>query len=421
MTDVRVRPVRVVVVFVGTLMLTSAELVASDARAMVPGGLQSSPIKVMTMGEFEVPASNAKDAARPAGVRARFVTVNAKGGIADDAGVRHKVQVIVCNTMFDADEAERCAHEAVERGVAAVVGMSVVNSDRVWPVLEGAGIAVIGPALNRADDAISPVSFPVGSGTAGLLYGMPQLLARQGAEKIGILVSDFGASTDGVVGLIENGLRLTSASEGPVVRVPQNETDLEPFVDDVTAEGVDGVVSFLAGRGEALLLEELEASGFRGKHVTQTSFITSRLLYDMLRQTNETLVVGQFAQIAASAPGITRFREDMRAFDPDVPSNEGALNSWIAAWVFERVAKGLDTIDARAVLDAMGELENLPMAGLTPPLTTVFDPENLPLLPRLFNPTVTFNQVDEGVIEPLSERFFDPFEGRFQRLPGSLP
>jgi hypothetical protein len=29
----------VVVVFVGTLMLTSPELVARDARAMVPGGL----------------------------------------------------------------------------------------------------------------------------------------------------------------------------------------------------------------------------------------------------------------------------------------------------------------------------------------------------------------------------------------------
>jgi hypothetical protein len=77
------------------------------------------------------------------------------------------------------------------------------------------------------------------------------------------------------------------------------------------------------------------------------------------------------------------------------------------------------TIDARAVLDAMGEFENLPMAL---PLTTVFDPENLRLLPQLFNPTVTFNQVDDGVIEPLSERFFDPFEGRFpQPLPGSFP
>ena len=49
---------------------------------------------------------------------------------------------------------------------------------------------------------------------------------------------------------------------------------------------------------------------------------------------------------------------------------------------------------------------------LTPPLTTTTE-STIPLLARMFNPTVVFSQVKDGKIVQTDKKFFDPFEGEF--------
>ena len=99
----------------------------------------------------------------------------------------------------------------------------------------------------------------------------------------------------------------------------------------------------------------------------------------------------------------------MLDYDASLPFNEGALNFWLAAWVFERVAAQLPRVDTRTVLDAMTRVNQLDMGGLTPPLT--FAIEN-PLYPRLFNPTVTFSRVQRSGVRWIDKRFFDPLVAR---------
>ena len=53
----------------------------------------------------------------------------------------------------------------------------------------------------------------------------------------------------------------------------------------------------------------------------------------------------------------------------------------------------------------MSNLDDLDMGGVTPPLTTL-TPN--PQLPRLFNPSVTFNEVRQGT-QPPAPGFYNPF------------
>ena len=117
---------------------------------------------VMTIGEFFV------NPQWPAAVKAR-VAASIRGRDRRRGRCDASVKVIVCDTKADPSEAQRCAQRAVDQHVVAVVGMSALDSDVIWPVLEAAGgIPVIGPPVNTERDATSPVAFPLASGIVGM-------------------------------------------------------------------------------------------------------------------------------------------------------------------------------------------------------------------------------------------------------------
>ena len=289
--------------------------------------------------------------------------------------------MIVCDTEADPVQTQQCAQRAVDDRVVAVVGMSVLDSDPVWPLLEAAGIPVIGSRINTDRDVSSPVAFPLGSGIVGTFSAMPQLLARQGAHKVAVVMSDFGAATSSALGLIESGLSRTSASAGPVVRVPLGVKSLAPYAAAATRDEVDGVIVFLERKEQAGLLRSLKAANFRGRIVTQASLsITGNPAID-----DGTLGVGEFPPVNARGRGMKLFRSDMA--DAGISSSgllgldAGALNFWLAAWVFERVAQGLPAIDSRNVAAGDGQhrrtrhggrdataLDLGPEPGVSPPL-----------------------------------------------------
>jgi hypothetical protein len=374
--------------------------VAANGVAATNPVSSGAAIPVMTLGEFFA------NPQWPDAVKARVAVVNRAGGVEDSSGVRHRVEVIVCDTRADPVRARRCAERGVERHVVAVVGMSTLDTDAVWPTLEAAGIPVIGSRINTERDVTSPVAFPLGSGIVGLFASMPQLLARQGAHKIAVVVSDFGAATSSALELINAGLALTSASAGPVIRVPLGATDLAHDAAAVTTSGADGVVAFVAGKGQGLLIKGLVASNYTGRIVTQAPLsITGEPPID-----DGTLAVGEFPPVSARTTGMKLFRHDMAATGISEagargPLDAGAVNFWLAAWVFERVAHGLPAIDAASLLEAMGNIATLDMGDVTPPLSTSVENARFP---RLFNSTVTMNSIQDGELTRISRRFLDP-------------
>ena len=369
-------------------------------------------IKVATIGDFQ--ANGAENQEWVDAVRARFDAANARGGLVDAHQQRHKVEVVVCNSASDPDQTTRCAEQAVDEHVMAVVGMSAVYAERALPILEAAGIAAIGVRVSTGADATSSASFPLGSGLTAELMAMPQLLARQGATKIAVVISDFGTATDDALGVLQRGLSLASVAAGPMVRVAPGATNFSAAAAEATQPGVDGIVGFVAGGRSGALVQELRASGYTGKYVTQAPWGNAAAASDPDSSVDGTLVVGQFAPPTCDVRGWNEFRRDMLATNPNVVSfNEGAINSWLAARIFEHTMRAVDvTRVTPAALDALIYDRYDDTGGLTPPLTR---PETNFELPRLVNRTVTFSQTTNGELRVLTRRFFNPFTGHYLR------
>ena len=235
-------PFRAFSIVVGCLATT---LVFGGFLGSAAASPAASTLRVATLGDFE--STGVDNQLWADAVIARFTAANERGGVLDARHQRHKVEVIECNTASDPDQTARCAQQAVDQHVAAVVGMSVVYADRALRILEAARIPAIGVRVNAPSEAASPSSFPIASGTAAELAAMPQLLAQRGATKIAVIISDFGPATDELLTFVQRGLALTNAVQGPTVRIAPGASDYAAAVKAATQPGVDGIAGFIAG------------------------------------------------------------------------------------------------------------------------------------------------------------------------------
>jgi ABC-type branched-subunit amino acid transport system substrate-binding protein len=379
------------------MALAGALTTAGSARAAANG------VTIMTIADLGARTPNT---VWTSAVQAHVDAVNTTGGLRDARAVRHPLRLVVCDSS-GADGAAQCARRAVQARVAAVVGLVTSDSRSVWGPLERARIPVIGTRVNGATDLASPMSFPLAPGLPGTLVALPQLAATAGAKRVAVLVSDYGTTTDAMLALLARGFAAGGTLSGPVVRVPRNATNLMPFATQVVQPGVDGVVAFVSGGSRGAVPDDLSRAGFKGWYATQAPFGDVALASDPTdRQT--ALVVGQFAPVDGDAAGMRQFRSEMdtSATGADLARTEGAVNGWLAAWVFERVAATVDSIDAHTIADAMAHLHAFDTGGITPPLTT---DAPAPVLGRLFNPSVTLEQSLYGTTTRVAPGFVDPF------------
>ena len=365
---------------------------------------KATPVVVMTMGDFLT--ESARNSHWIHAVRARLERVNRRRGIRDALGIRHQIELVPCNTGADPIQSTRCAQEAVDRDVVAVVGFSVVYSDAIWPILEAAAIPVIGTRVNTTADASIGVSFPIASGLAGTLPALAQVLARKGARDIAFVVSDYGSALTDVLAPLHAGLTSVRAVQGPILRVPLGTTDYAPVVQEVIDSRVSGVVGLLGDGPPGGLPLALREARFKGWYATQAPFGTAEVGSQPNDAMRKTLVVGQFARADSWRIGARDFRSDLRAAGRPIPDDEGALNYWLAARVFAGIAAGTN-LDAPSILAALQGLRDYSTGELTVALDTTVraDP-----LPRLFNRTVTINEFLGGKL--VTTRFFDPFTGQ---------
>ena len=398
----------VVAALVGAVLALPA-----SARTRHGGKFSGEPITVMTFGEFDVAATGSKNPEWPGAVKARAKAINAAGGLEDASGATHQVKVIECNTALDPNRARECAEEAVDEGVVAVLGANTLYGDQTFPLLEGAGIASIGTFIGAPIDATSPVSFPITTGLPGVFSGLPAALGEEGATNVGAVIPDLGAATGAAELFLTQGATAAGVTLQPSVLVPPDATDLAPYVTSGTGGGVDGVVTVLIGDAYATLLQQVASSGYDGLQATQAGIVTAEVIEEAGDAAEGLLLVGATTPFTnTKVPGVKMFRKDMKAYDSSLALNDTAIVSWASMWVLERVAETLDTIDAASVLTAMGQVADLDMGGITPPLTTTA-PSTVPLLERMYNPTVVFSSVKNGKIKQLEPGFFDPFVGEF--------
>ena len=374
------------------------------------------PIKVATMGEFDVASAGTKNPEWPGAVQARAKAINKAGGLKDASGKTHQLQVIVCNSALDPNKATQCANDAVAQKVVAVIGINSSEEPSMVPPLAAAGIPIIAPVPVDPSVTTSSVSFPITSGVPGDFIAMPQLLADRGATKISLIYPDIPGAAAAKL-FVSAGIKKAGAQDGGSVPVATDATDLTPAIVAATQNGTNGVVAFLLGNTQGTLLQQAKQQNITAKLATASAFLTPSLLSSLGSTTNGLYVVGTTVPITSKTKGGTMFSKDMNAFDKSLSQTDLAAQNWLGTWVFERVAKTLPDITAASVLDAMGKVSNMDMGGLTPPLTTTtpFNSQSNPtfnaLLPRLYNPTVVYEQVKNGKVYVINKKnpFVNPF------------
>ena len=183
------------------------------------------PVTVMTISTYDTDTLNAKavlDIAQGA-----VVQINNAGGLGG-----HELKLITCNDSNDPNKAADCARQAVDEGVAALVGGFTPNGDAVMPILEAAGIPWFAPPGISAAELSSEDSFPITSGVLGLA-GLGQMAAEDGCDKVASVNYDL-PSAGAISQLVD--LALTNQGHDPstLIKVPPTTTDFSSLAQDVS-------------------------------------------------------------------------------------------------------------------------------------------------------------------------------------------
>ena len=364
------------------------------------------PLKIMTIGDFAVSASGDEYPEVSGAVEARVEAINAAGGING-----RPVEVVVCNTNLDPNQAAQCARDAVEEEVVAVVGNFTALDSQIYPVLEAAGIPSIGPVpAGGAESLTSKVSFPILSGIPGVFFGMPRLAVERGAKTISLMYPDLPQAAQSLP-LIEGSLGLDGRTLQNTVPIALDSPDVTPAIASLIGGGTDGVIGFGVGDQNGAILQALKQQGYQGSVTTIGTFLTPELIESLGDTAEGVYVVITTVTTDADAPGVEMFRSDMESFDGGLALTDTALAAWAATWLFERVAMDLPEVTSAALLESMGNIKGLDMGGITPPLDTTKEFTTLPI-PRIFNPTVVYTQIKDGKLVMLNpaDPFTNPFE-----------
>ena len=183
------------------------------------------PIKVMTLTAFDTDTLNVKSILDIA--EGAVVDINNGGGING-----HEVELITCNEGADPNKAADCARQAVDEGVAAMIGGFTANGDAIMPILEEAGIPWFAPPGISSAELSSEDSYPITSGVLGLA-GLGRMAAEDGCEKIASVNYDL-PSAGQISQLVDIGIASGGGTTSDLIKVPPTTTDFSTIAQETS-------------------------------------------------------------------------------------------------------------------------------------------------------------------------------------------
>ncbi|MFD5701759.1 ABC transporter substrate-binding protein [Streptomyces lasiicapitis] len=411
-------------------VLLSAAAVAACASLAVgcgvipgtTGGSEDDPVKVMTWAPEHTKATNKPG--MPAMAKAYARWVNANGGLDG-----RKLEVITCNERNDPVGAGNCATEAVDEGVAAVVGSYSQHGRAFMAPLESAGIPYIGGYGLSDEEFSSPLSYPVNGGQPALIAGNGRQLAGV-CDRVSLVRPDTIAG-DNLSKLLDSGLAQGHNAASADIRAPEDATDYttqaEEALDRVSdGKGAGGTPASSSGSASG------SASGGKEGCVAAALGARTDTFFDSFRRTEDTYPDVRTASVLGSvdqslidrtggADGVyegayvtgwypdgsdkrwSKMREVIReqAFGDNRvdAADAGVQTTWIAFTVLQQAVESLngDDVTPGALRRTLNEGLRVDTGGLTPMLSWRFE-DMLAAgdYPRLINADVTFQVVRDG-------------------------
>lgn len=371
---------------------------------VLPGGSGGSgePVTVMTWAPDRVQAAEAVSMPGvPAMARTYARWINEQGGIDG-----RELRVITCNEQDSAAGAERCAREAVERKVAAVVGSYSRHGQSAIPMLESGGIPYIGGYGASDEEFRSYLSYPVNGGQSALLAGHGRQLADS-CERVSLVRPDsIGGAR--MQQLLDTGLLAARRPESTDILAPENASSYDEQAAKALERPAGGsCVTAVLGAGTETFFDSFRRLEPEGERVRISSVLGS-VSQPLIDRTGGRKSPFEGAYITGWYPdaGDARWdemREVIRehAFgDTRIdPEDTGVQTTWIAYTALRAVVRAIGDapVTPNKVTSSLNRGTEVDTGGLTPVLRWRFkDLLGTSPYPRIVNTDVTFQVVREG-------------------------
>jgi len=322
-----------------------------------------------------------------AGAQAAAAGVNLRGGING-----HPVRLVECDDGNTADKATACAREFVSDHAIAIAGGVTLFGDLVTPILQKAGIPVIGSLPIEPVEYNSPDEFLLDTSGEGTVGGGLVALHATGAKSVFIVVADAGAASAAALAFTEQDAKSAGLTVAGDVEIPLTATSYSTYAEQVIASGADSVFSDLPPATLTLFLqaaEQLNANfklGTDGES-TPVEYVNEGSL------ASGAVYASSYPPINGSTklfPALKNFNSDMNALQGT--GNQNAVKddrtsfterAWLAVQVTAEVASKLKTVTSKNLLHALRTDKKI-VTGMIPPWTPSL--KGPPSYTRISNP-----------------------------------
>jgi ABC-type branched-subunit amino acid transport system substrate-binding protein len=366
------------------------------------GGSGDDTITVMTWAPEKTDSTNKPGMPALATAYARWI--NAHGGLAG-----RKLKVLTCNDHNHAVDAAKCARQAVNENVVAVVGSYSQYSESFLPPLEGGGIAYIGGYGITNDEFTSPVSYPVNGGQPVLLAGLGRAMAEQCGPVT--LVRPDSIAGDELPQLLDAGLTAGGHGAAADQLAPEDATEYAAQADKALKQSTGdqtekGCVVPALGDRTATFMDSFRRTR-EDYPAVQTATVIGSTDQTVINETGGASSPYEGSYIASWYPAATdaRWNQMKKVVNAEAfgdnridPADAGVQTTWIAFTVFKAVVESLDgEVTSNAVRRAIDNGLKVGTGGLTPTLHWEFSNKLAGVgFPRLVNADMHLQVVRDG-------------------------
>jgi ABC-type branched-subunit amino acid transport system substrate-binding protein len=353
------------------------------------------PIKLMVMYQFTGdPIAEHPEVG--AGAQAAAKAISDAGGIGT-----HPVQIVTCDIHDSPTQELACAQQAVSDHVVAVVGSLFETGAQSIPMLQQAGIPVIGPlGVYTPQELSSTDVWPLMGGAVTTYPAIPYLVARQGLKRLAVATSP-GTGLDK---LIEAQTTKAGMTYAGTVNVPLNATDYQPYAKSLKDLTPDVIVQILSTTGSAQIMKAGAQIGLNATWANQTLNIDVSNLSTFGSSADGMYITSSFPPATASGqfPGIKNFNAEMDAAgkagiaSTDIRSAQ-AVTSWLAVHAVATAAKSTSgLLDSAGLIAELKAAQSIDVEGLINWTPNAAGPTNFP---RVTNSNVYLEKVSSGQLQ----------------------
>jgi ABC-type branched-subunit amino acid transport system substrate-binding protein len=304
-----------------------------------------------------------------AGATAAIDEINASGGVNG-----HPLELTYCDTHNDPNVAAQCARSAVaDNSVLALTSNSTSYTSNIDPVLEKAGVPLIGGVPFSPGDFTSKIAFNANPGALGTPAEGIMIIKQLKGTKIGVPYVDVpaGAGIKPLMGAIAGPLGGAVVGNVPI---PITAADVTSQAAAVAAAKPDGIVDALLTPQMVAFIKAYRQQGGTAPFVVGTNQLGARTIKKQLAGADNDIYAA--AWFDYQSRGYKEYQADMAKHQPkaDDPTNDLTAAAWMNVKMFamaaEKTLKAAPSapLTRRALLATMNGWTDFNLGEMTRPI-----------------------------------------------------